>query len=403
MTNRHVWGRGAIPLRLCCLSVIAAIFFWPNQIQHATSGLIEFRVPVELTSTSAEDYLSVLDSRGVRLEDQGIRVETLGGDFILASHQEDALFNPASVIKIATSMAALEEFGPDHRFETAFYVDGTITNGVLDGDLILASDGDPEMNTSDLSRLARGVIRAGVRRVNGRFIVSGPFTVGNLYEQSRVAAYLVRTMRRIGVRVPDTVAYGPTAGTRVVSRRSDPLRKLIFYQNSHSVNETADRLGETIGGPRGVEDYLISRVGIASDEIRVARASGLGRNRITARGTVLLLRRLVRWLDAHNMAPDEILPVAGVDSGTLRLRLSDRATRGAVVGKTGTLVATDGGTSALAGILYTEDYGPVLFAILNTRGPVLQYRRFQDRFVRDLLAEYGGRNAFNPLLRRRGT
>jgi D-alanyl-D-alanine carboxypeptidase len=74
-----------------------------------------------------------------------------------------------------------------------------------------------------------------------------------------------------------------------------------------------------------------------------------------------------------------------------------------MVAKTGTLVRTDGGVSALAGILYTDDHGPLLVAILNAQGPVLQYRRFQDRFVRDLLAEYGGRSSLSPLLRRRGT
>ena len=83
--------------------------------------------------------------------DQGIRVESLDGSLIYADHHSDRGFNPASVIKIATSLAALERFGPEHRFETSFYVDGAIDEkGVLDGDLILSSDGDPEMGTADL-------------------------------------------------------------------------------------------------------------------------------------------------------------------------------------------------------------------------------------------------------------
>jgi D-alanyl-D-alanine carboxypeptidase/D-alanyl-D-alanine-endopeptidase (penicillin-binding protein 4) len=393
----------SVLLWLCSASLVAAAVFWPNQIQHATPALVEFRVPIELASRSTEDYLANLESRGLSLEDQGIRVETLEGDFILASHQEDQTFNPASVMKIATSLAALERFGPDHRFETAFYIDGAVSDGVLDGDLVLASDGDPDMNTSELVSMVRQVRRAGVRRVDGRFVVSGPFTVGNLHRQQQVASYLVRTLRRVGVRVPEEVTYGPVAGIEVVRRRSDPLREILFYQNSHSVNKTADRLGEALGGPQAIQEFMIGKVGIPKDEIRVARASGLRRNRITPRGTVLMLRRLVRWLGENGMDPEEILPVAGVDSGTLRLRLNDRRTRGAVVAKTGTLVSTDGGVAALAGILYTQDYGPVLFTILNARGPVIQHRRFQDRFVRDLLAEYGGRGDFNPLLRRRGT
>ena len=384
-------SRFRVPVRLLCWISLPLVLLWPNQIQHATSALVEFRIPVFLDSLATRDYLGTLGSRGMALDNQGIRVETLQGDFILASHLENEAFNPASVIKIATSLAALEQFGPDHRFETAFYVDGEVSGGVLEGDLILSSDGDPQMDTNDLVRLARQVVASGVRRVEGRFAVSGPFTVGNLHQTRQVANYAVRTLRRAGLRVPDEVSYGPTAGVEVASRHSDPLHEILFYQNAHSVNEIADRLGEALGGPRAVEDYLIRKVGIPDDEVHVARASGLRRNRITARGTVLILRRLVEWLDNHGMEPGDVLPVAGVDPGTLRLRFNSRTERGAVVAKTGTLVSTDGGVSSLAGILYTEDYGPLLFAILNARGPVLEYRRFQDEFVRDLLAEYGGR------------
>jgi D-alanyl-D-alanine carboxypeptidase len=214
--------------------------------------------------------------------------------------------------------------------------------------------------------------------------------------------YLVRTLGRIGLRVPDEVSDGPVEGVEIARRTSEPLREIVFYQNAHSVNETADRMGEALGGPRAVEDYLIRKVGLSANDVRVARASGLRRNRITAQGTVLLLRRMVEWLEAHGMEPEDVLPVAGVDAGTLRLRLNRRGEQGAVVAKTGTLISTDGGVSALAGVLYTEEYGPVLFAILNARGPVLEYRLFQDQFVRNLLEEYGGRASLNPLARRRG-
>lgn len=392
----------ALSLRLLWVLVLAGVLFWPDSIQHAEPALVEFRVPVQLDSVSAREYLADLDTRGIRLDTQGFRVETLDGGFVLASHQENETFNPASVIKIATSMAALERFGPGHRFSTAFYVDGEVNAGVLEGDLILASDGDPVMDTNDLVRLGREVIRSGIRRVEGRVVVSGPFTVGNLHRRDQVARYLVRTLRRIGVRVPEEVSYDRVAGTEVARRLSDPLLEIVFYQNAHSVNETADRLGEALGGPRAVEDYLISRVGIPDDEVRIVQASGLRTNRITARGTVLMLRRLVEWLESHDMEPEDVLPVAGVDAGTLRLRLNRRNERGAVVAKTGTLVATDGGVSALAGVVYTEEYGPLLFAILNASGPVTEYRRFQDQFVRDLLQEFGGKPDFNPLSRRRG-
>ena len=90
------------------------------------------------------------------------------------------------------------------------------------------------------------------------------------------------------------------------------------------------------------------------------------------------------------MQPQDVLPVAGVDAGTLRRRFTDEEYRGAIIGKTGTLPATDGGISTLAGIAYTRDRGPVIFAIFNTKGSVTTYRRMQDTLLKGFIEESGG-------------
>jgi D-alanyl-D-alanine carboxypeptidase len=92
--------------------------------------------------------------------------------------------------------------------------------------------------------------------------------------------------------------------------------------------------------------------------------------------------------------------VAGIDVGTLRRRFSSLEYRGGIIGKTGTLPGTDGGVSTLAGILYTRDRGPILFAIFNTKGPVTTYRRLQDEFLKKLIAECGGIPEVNASLHR---
>ena len=391
-------------IRSICSLLLTTMVFWPIQAQEVVSDFAFLRQPQRIESIAEIDYLEELSSRGVELWAQGIRVESLDGSVIYADHHGDRVFNPASVIKIATSMAALEKFGPEHRFETSFYVDGEIDEkGTLEGDLILHSDGDPEMGTTDLNRLARQLLRAGLRRVTGELLIDGPFTIGNLHRSDRVATHVQRTLRRLGLRVPSEATYRPgIRGTRMAQRFSEPLREILFYQNAHSSNTIADRLGTAVGGAKAVEGYLETVVGIAPQDVTVERASGLRNNRITPAGMVVLLRKVVRWLEAHDMAPEDILPIAGMDPGTLRRRFRARDHRGAVVAKTGTLVATDEGISTLAGILYTEEHGPVLFAIFNTHGPVIQYRRFQDAFVKDLLAEYGGIPLVNASSRRSG-
>jgi D-alanyl-D-alanine carboxypeptidase/D-alanyl-D-alanine-endopeptidase (penicillin-binding protein 4) len=176
----------------------------------------------------------------------------------------------------------------------------------------------------------------------------------------------------------------------IATHVSSSLRDVLFYQNAHSVNQIAERLGEAVGGPKGIEQFLVKDVGLSPNDVSITHTSGLDYNRITPRGTVVLFRELVFWLNLNNMQPQDVLPVAGVDAGTLARRFTGDGYRGAVIGKTGTLPATDGGVSTLAGILYTRDYGPVLFAIFNTKGPVSTYRRLQDDFLKGFIAESGG-------------
>src|SRR5262249_26240779 len=135
-------------------------------------------------------------------------------------------------------------------------------------------------------------------------------------------------------------------------------------------------------------------------DVSISHCSGLEYNRITPRATVTLFRELVFWLNFKHMQPQDVLPVAGVDEGTLRRRFTGLEYRGAIVGKTGTLPATDGGVSTLAGIIYTRDHGPLLFAIFNTKGSVATYRKLQDDFLKGFLAESGGMPEVNASLHR---
>jgi D-alanyl-D-alanine carboxypeptidase/D-alanyl-D-alanine-endopeptidase (penicillin-binding protein 4) len=394
-------------MKKCLFTVcLMLLLFWPSQaqevaIQELATPVISAREPIPLPArlfTSSETaYLNNLAARGLSLDRQGLLIESLDGSLVFADHLSDTAFNPASVIKIATSFAALDSFGPDYRFETAFYTDGVLNKKIrtLKGDLILYSTGNPTLTSTELTRLVKQVIKAGVARVSGDLIVSGPFTFGGYYTTEKATRALQRTLRRVGLVVTGTVKNGNVRGTQQASHTSKTLSDILFLQNAHSSNPVAERLGEAVGGPHGVEHFLVEHVGIDPTQISISRTSGLSYNRITPRGTVQLLRALVDWLDAHNMLPEDILPIAGVDPGTLRTRFNTADYRGAVVGKTGTLPATDGGVSTLAGIVYTRDHGPVLFAIFNNKGPVSMYRRLQDTLIKDMMSEFGGSALIN--------
>jgi D-alanyl-D-alanine carboxypeptidase/D-alanyl-D-alanine-endopeptidase (penicillin-binding protein 4) len=374
------------------------LLFWPIHAQEIALP----RPSIRLATASETNYLNQLALRGFNLEKQGLLIESLDGRTAYADLNSNVGFNPASVIKVATSFAALARFGPEYRFETTISSDGVINKKTrtLTGDLIVKATGDPILSTSDINRMIRDVVRAGIVRVKGNLVVTGPLTYASFYNTDRAIKGLNQALKRAGVKVGPTVTGGTERGTKITSHYSASLRDILFYQNAHSVNPIADRLGTAVGGPKGVEQFLSNDLGIARSDVSISRCSGLDYNRITARATVMMFRELVFWLNLNNMQPQDVLPVAGVDAGTLHRRFTGQEYRGAVIGKTGTLPGTDGGVSTLAGIIYTRDFGPVIFAIFNTKGSVSTYRRLQDDFLKGVIAESGGIPDVNASLHR---
>jgi D-alanyl-D-alanine carboxypeptidase/D-alanyl-D-alanine-endopeptidase (penicillin-binding protein 4) len=374
-------------------TALILLVFWPTMAQEVATPL-QAPTPERIHSAFESQYLSQLSRYGKDLEEQGLYVESLDGSTIFADHQSTIGFNPASVIKVATSFAALDKLGAEYRFETAFEAVGEIKKSTrtLDGDLILSSTGDPVLTTLDVNRLIQQVVKAGVGKVTGNLIVTGPFTYAGYLTTSSAVDRLENLLKRQGVRIGKGTKRGSANGVLLGTPHvSYTLREIVFKQNAHSDNQIAERLGEAIGGPRAVTQFLVKDVGIPQNEISVKRTSGLEQNRITPKGTVQLLRHLVLWLNFNNMLPQDVLPVAGtVDGGTLARRLTNIDYRGSVIGKTGTLPATDGGVSTLAGFIFTRDRGVLLFAIFNTHGNVSTFRRLQDRLVQDIITESGG-------------
>lgn len=78
---------------------------------------------------------------------------------------------PASTAKTMTSLYALDALGPAHVFRTRLVATGPISNGRIDGDLILAGGGDPTLDTDALAAMAAQLKAAGVREIAGRFKV----------------------------------------------------------------------------------------------------------------------------------------------------------------------------------------------------------------------------------------
>lgn len=83
----------------------------------------------------------------------------------------DVSVNPASTMKLVTTYAALEMLGPTHQWKTEFFTDGTLSNGVLRGNLYLKGGGDPKLNMEKLWLLMRDLRANGVQQITGDLVL----------------------------------------------------------------------------------------------------------------------------------------------------------------------------------------------------------------------------------------
>ena len=369
-------------------------------------------------ASAAGAELARLDAaaRGILGADQGVYVETTDGTVLLAQ-AADRPVHPASVSKVPTTLALLRKLGPEHRFVTTFAGSGRILDGTLYGDLSVESEGDPSLVDEDALVVAERLKQSGIQRVAGNLVTHGTLTFdwrndddGSLLRRALsgltppAAWAVVRELvdpgvpgtRQPGIRFTAAAAW-PANGAAdahgvelthrqpLVIYRSQPLLPLAKSLNDYS-NNIFKPFADAAGGAAAVEALARGVVPPEmSSEITLGDGAGTDpSNRLSPRATVKLLRALEKELALSRHSFYDILPVAGVDDGTLHDRLNGPDEAGRVVGKTGTF--GDYGASALVGAIPTTDRGTVYFAILNHDVPVPQARLRQDRFVRALLA-----------------
>lgn len=350
---------------------------------------------------------------------QGLLVETLDGKVLMAQ-DEDRGYNPASVVKLATALTAIKSLGIDYRFPTAVWMTGTFdkATGTITGDLVV-SGRDPSFHYEHAVMIARELNQMGIRTVTGNLIVAPGFTMnfdgsaqrsGNEFydalDASRRPAAASRAWLEersiIGDKeslqtIPSVAVMGAVyvdsvpVGARSLlihhsSRLIDILKVLLCYSN----NFMAARIGEVLGGASGVQSFVTRELNLIPGDVHLATTSGLGVNRVTPRAMMKIFRALRDELAKFNLSPSDLMPVAGIDPGTLEKRYTEMEERGSVIAKTGTLVRTDGGASALVGQMRTRGGETLLFVIFNQRGNVFRFRESQDALITQIQNAHGG-------------
>ena len=112
-----------------------------------------------------------LDVRGVPHDTISIFVTDVESGETMLSWLPDEPRNPASTIKLLTTLAALDLLGPAYRWKTEIYALGAVTNGSLDGDLLIKGYGDPFLVTERVWQMLRNLRNLGIEHIDGDLLL----------------------------------------------------------------------------------------------------------------------------------------------------------------------------------------------------------------------------------------
>ncbi len=384
----------------------------PPPIKPSQPLTVSANNPETATNTKIQQYLNGLTAQGFAKEDQGIWMQS--GNTLLANHQGTVPLSAASITKVATSLVALQQFGPEYQFITLISTNGTIKDGVLTGDLIIQGSEDPLFVWEEAIALGNALNQKGIKRVTGSLIIVdkfymnfelNPLKSGELLKQAlnsqiwpAVATAQYQTLPpntpkpQIAIEGTVKVLPGlPSAVQPLVKHYSLPLAELIKKMNQYSNNLMADMLADTVGGAKTVAQKAAAATGVPAAEIQLVNGSGLSEeNRISPRAACALFIALERYLQPYSMTVADVLTVVGKDKGIL----SERPLPKLAVVKSGTL----DNVSALGGALPTQKQQTVWFVIMNRGVNVETFRTQQEVLLKSFLNEWGSVQVAPPEL-----
>ena len=117
------------------------------------------------------DVVAALDRAQLPREAMVAWVQEVGTTRPWLEWQADVPVNPASLMKLVTTFAGLELLGPAWTWTTPVWLNGSLADGVLDGDLVIKGGGDPKLVQERVWLLLRRVQQLGVREIRGDIVL----------------------------------------------------------------------------------------------------------------------------------------------------------------------------------------------------------------------------------------
>ena len=268
---------------------------------------------------------SALNYRKIPDHTLSVFVERIDTGEVVLSWNDAEPRNPASVEKMLTTLVALDTLGPAYAWKTDVYVLGEVTDGVLDGDLLLKGYGDPYLVTERFWQLLRRIRQSGISTINGELLIDDSyFDIGDhdpaAFDREPLRAYNVAPNALLtNFKVVRYYFEPDTSSSRVRVLLDPPLENLSVvnqlrvangscrgYQRGITITPNEDVSRITFSGrfPSGCEVYSMDRTALGHNEFTYGLFSALWQQsggRITG-----------KWNNA--IAPEDLEPAISFES-----------------------------------------------------------------------------------------
>lgn len=317
--------------------------------------------------------LADLEAMGLASAEQSFVAIAPDGRTTVA-HNGSLALPEAAAVDLASTLAHLQMWSPQHQFVTRAFTTGTIRDGVLYGDLWIRSSAPTDLIWEDSNELAARLQERGIHTITGNVTALGRPEVA--FDRLSLQPFAEIEIRGI-VRVSPSV---PSNARLLFGYSTQPLLDGLKARHAFGRNAAAEILAAASRDRRTfATDERIGHASSNSLDLSVPRSGALASVRaagstapFSASATAALLHQIRQKGTEQQFELADVLPAVGRDVDTL----GDRdLPAGSVMHS-----ETTSGAEILAGALPDG----TIFVAVNRGHDSAAMRAAQDRFVREL-------------------
>jgi len=178
-----------------------------------------------ILATLPQSIIDMINKDKINPSNLSIVIKDKATDTVVASLNPDVSRTPASVAKIATTYAALLEFGADFKWPTQIFYTGKLKNGTLNGDIIIKAFGDPTLRAKDVKEFANKIASYGIRKITGNLVIDRSFfknsaKISSGFDKNYVSEYNA---------MPDALMYNDHLSTIKITPTTKGIKAFSAY------------------------------------------------------------------------------------------------------------------------------------------------------------------------------